>query len=241
MPHRPDAHLLPCPARPPRPPAGFLPKSRQTLLFSATMPQAVQQVRSSTAAAVAGKAARRGRQWPAPQADGGRLLLLHLAPAGGWAGAQEAARLHRHHRGGGLGHQHAGTPPCRAAGGPAAAALPARRRRGGAPFAACRRAAAAALPRSSHVVCLGLQVEQSYALVPMEDQFTAIFSVLRRHAQTTPGERGRLAGWPPTPTPPHPASARLETPRLAVVCRPPLPVPRAASHAGRFRLPRLPQ
>jgi superfamily II DNA/RNA helicase len=32
-----------------------------------------------------------------------------------------------------------------------------------------------------------LQVEQSYALVPMERQFAAIHSVLRRHAQETPG------------------------------------------------------
>jgi hypothetical protein len=30
-------------------------------------------------------------------------------------------------------------------------------------------------------------VEQSYALVPMEQQFASVFSVLRRHAQETPG------------------------------------------------------
>lgn len=39
--------MLPCLTKPPLVPpraAGFLPRARQTLLFSATMPQAVQQV-----------------------------------------------------------------------------------------------------------------------------------------------------------------------------------------------------
>ena len=37
-----------------------------------------------------------------------------------------------------------------------------------------------------------VQVEQSYALIPMEQQFASIFAVLRRHAAETPGgwERG---------------------------------------------------
>lgn len=41
-------------------------------------------------------------------------------------------------------------------------------------------------------VCCPLQVEQSYALVGMEEQFAAIYAVLRQHMQETPGARGRL-------------------------------------------------
>lgn len=40
-------------------------------------------------------------------------------------------------------------------------------------------------------VFLLLQVEQSYALVPMEQQFAAIYNVLRRHAEETPDHKVR--------------------------------------------------
>lgn len=39
-----------------------------------------------------------------------------------------------------------------------------------------------------------IQVQQSYALVPMEQQFAAVYSVLRRHAEETPGGCGWRAG-----------------------------------------------
>lgn len=34
-----------------------------------------------------------------------------------------------------------------------------------------------------------LQVEQSYALIPMEQQFAAIYHALRRHAEETPDHK----------------------------------------------------
>ncbi|EFN51650.1 hypothetical protein CHLNCDRAFT_59143 [Chlorella variabilis] len=97
----------------------FLPKSRQTLLFSATMPQAVQQVAG--------------------------LALKKQHAFIDTIGEEDSATNTQ-------------------------ARLP----------AAPREA-----PRPLH----SPRVEQSYALVPMEDQFTAIFSVLRRHAQTTPDHK----------------------------------------------------
>ena len=36
------------------------------------------------------------------------------------------------------------------------------------------------------------QVEQSYALIPMEQQFAAIYNVLRRHAEETPDHKVRV-------------------------------------------------
>lgn len=39
-----------------------------------------------------------------------------------------------------------------------------------------------------------LQVEQSYALIPMEQQFAAIYHALRRHAEETPDHKVRRQG-----------------------------------------------